>query len=147
MNKNKWFLNGGRGSGKSIRLLCETYENKIVELQNKVDTLQGFLDHDIEYDMDKTIQEQKIKIAELENENKVLAQNLEDTEIINAELKKKVENLQKYLDTRNCYRECAETWLKLTEAKKLLKQFLEAKNGEDTYKAEWEAEQFLKETK
>lgn len=29
--------------------------------------------------------------------------------------------------------------------KKLLKQFLEAKNGEDTYKAEWEAEQFLKE--
>ena len=61
----------------------------------------------------------------------------------NEELKKKVENLQKYLDTRNCYRECAETWLKLTEAKKLLKQFLEAKNGEDTYKAEFEAEQFL----
>ena len=64
----------------------------------------------------------------------------------NAELKKKIENLQKYLDTRNCYRECAETWLKLTEAKKMLKQFLEAKNGEDTYKAEWEAEQFLKDS-
>lgn len=31
------------------------------------------------------------------------------------------------------------------KAKELLKQFLEAKNGEDTYKAEWEAEQFLKE--
>ena len=31
----------------------------------------------------------------------------------------------------------------LTKAKELLKQFLEAKNGEDTYKAEWEAEQFL----
>ena len=61
----------------------------------------------------------------------------------NAELKGKLENLQKYLDTQNCYRECAETWMKLTEAKKLLKQFLEAKNGEDTYKAEWEAEQFL----
>ena len=69
---------------------------------------------------------------------------IEALEKENAELKKKVENLQKYLDTRNCYRECAETWLKLTEAKKLLKQFLEAKNGEDTYKAEWEAEQFLK---
>ena len=35
----------------------------------------------------------------------------------------------------------------LTNAKELLKQFLEAKNGEDTYKAEWEAEQFLKECK
>lgn len=70
---------------------------------------------------------------------------IEELEKENTELKKKVENLQKYLDTRNCYRECAETWLKLTEAKKLLKQFLEAKNGEDTYKAEWEAEQFLKE--
>ena len=34
----------------------------------------------------------------------------------------------------------------LTKAKELLKQFLEAKNGEDTYKAEWEAEQFLKDS-
>ena len=75
------------------------------------------------------------------------ADRIADLEKENAELKKKVENLQKYLDTRNCYRECAETWLKLTEAKKLLKQFLEAKNGEDTYKAEWEAEQFLKDNK
>lgn len=33
----------------------------------------------------------------------------------------------------------------LTKAKELLKQFLEAKNSEDTYKAEWEAEQFLSE--
>lgn len=61
------------------------------------------------------------------------------------EWKSKFENLQKYLDTQNCYRECAETWEKLTKAKELLKQFLKARNGEDTYKAEWEAEQFLKE--
>ena len=33
MNKNKWFLNGGRGSGKTFRLLWETYENKIAELE------------------------------------------------------------------------------------------------------------------
>lgn len=33
----------------------------------------------------------------------------------------------------------------LTKARVLLKQFLEARNGEDTYKAEFEAEQFLKE--
>lgn len=38
------------------------------ELQHKVDTLQGYLDHDIEYDIDKTIQEQKIKIEELKAE-------------------------------------------------------------------------------
>ena len=76
----------------------------------------------------------------------IIAEETKELQKENAELKKKVENLQKYLDTRNCYRECAETWLKLTEAKKLLKQFLEAKNGEDTYKAEWEAEQFLKDS-
>lgn len=35
MNKNKWFLNGGRGSGRSFRLLCETYENKIAELEKE----------------------------------------------------------------------------------------------------------------
>ena len=39
-----------------------------------------------------------------------------------AELKNKVENLQKYLDTKNCYRECAETWEKLTKAKDLIKE-------------------------
>lgn len=35
MNKNKWFLNGGRGSGRSLRLLCETYENKIADLEKE----------------------------------------------------------------------------------------------------------------
>lgn len=31
--KNKWWLNGGRGSGRTFRLLWETYENKITELE------------------------------------------------------------------------------------------------------------------
>ncbi len=35
MNKNKWFLNGGRGSGKTYRLLCEAYENKIADLEKE----------------------------------------------------------------------------------------------------------------
>ncbi|MBO7714423.1 MAG: hypothetical protein J6S85_12680 [Methanobrevibacter sp.] len=69
----------------------------------------------------------------------------------NAELKKKAENLQKYLDTQNCYRECAETWLKLTEAKKLIKELLRA--VESSYSVlSWqrppikaEAEQFISE--
>lgn len=54
MNKSKWFLNGGRGSGRTFRLLCETYENKITDLQHK----------------------QKIKIADLEKENAKLKENL-----------------------------------------------------------------------
>lgn len=36
MNKNKWLLNGGRGSGRTFRLLCETYENKIADLEEKL---------------------------------------------------------------------------------------------------------------
>ena len=35
MTKNKWFLNGSRGSGRTIRLLCETYENKIADLEKE----------------------------------------------------------------------------------------------------------------
>lgn len=33
MRKNKWWLNGGRGSGRTFRLLWETYENKIADLE------------------------------------------------------------------------------------------------------------------
>ena len=39
------------------------------------------------------------------------------------EWKTRFENLQKYLDTQNCYQECAETWLKLTEAKKIIREY------------------------
>lgn len=74
-NKNKWWLNGGRESGRTFRLLCEVYENKIADLQHKVDTLQGFLDHDIEYDMDKTIQELRKKNAELESDFRICEKN------------------------------------------------------------------------
>lgn len=36
---------------------------QIKELQHKIDTLQGFLDHDIEYDMDKQLTEAKKYIS------------------------------------------------------------------------------------
>lgn len=91
-------LNGGCGSGQSLRLLVEVYENQIVELQSKVDTLQGFLDHDIEYDMDKTIQEQKIKIKDLEQENAELKEALAEQKQYNAfkceDNKKTIDNLK-----------------------------------------------------
>ena len=61
----------------------------------------------------------------------------------NKELKKKVENLQKYLDTQNCYRECAETWEKLTYAKTIIQDLLD---NTDEY-ARQRAEDFLKENK
>ena len=44
MNKNKWFLNGGRGSGRAIRLLCETYENRIADLEQE--NAEHILDED-----------------------------------------------------------------------------------------------------
>lgn len=40
MNNNKWFLNGGRESGRSFRLLCETYENKIADLEAKIEKMK-----------------------------------------------------------------------------------------------------------
>jgi regulator of replication initiation timing len=48
MTKDKWFLNGGRGSGRSFRLLCETYENKITELEKACEETQELLDKQIE---------------------------------------------------------------------------------------------------
>ena len=45
MNNNKWFLNGGRESGRSFRLLCETYENKIAELEKENAELKKRVDN------------------------------------------------------------------------------------------------------
>ena len=55
---------------RCVQLLKDKGEliDKAVDRQHKVDTLQGFLDHDIEYDMDKTIQELKKENAELKSE-------------------------------------------------------------------------------
>ena len=82
-------------------------------------------------------------VSKYEKQNKELQKE-------NAELKEKVKNLQKYLDTQNCYRECAETWLKLTKAKELLERFLGLGNlwdldCKDYLPLRKEAEQFLKE--
>ena len=142
-NKNKWWLNGGRDSGRTIRLLCEVYENKIAELQHKVDTLQGFLDHDIEYDMYKTIQGLRNENAELKSElskkavtNHSLVEQMADLKSENAELK------EQYV----CY--VVTNYNKqLTKAKELLKEaqgYIENidDEGDELYD---EIEQFIKE--
>lgn len=67
---------------------------------------------------------------------------------INKELVDENESLKKSFVLKDIARICKdkdEAQKELKKAIELLKQFLKAKNGEDTYKAEWEAEQFLKE--
>jgi hypothetical protein len=75
MTKDKWFLNGGRGSGKTFRLLCETYENKIAELKRSCDETQKLLDKQIEatYRLDK-------ENDELKEKNKALDKDLFEAE-------------------------------------------------------------------
>ena len=48
MNKNKWFLKGGRGSGRTFRLLWETYENKIANLKKENAELKEALKGEVE---------------------------------------------------------------------------------------------------
>lgn len=134
MNKNKCFLNGGRGSGKTFRLLCETYENKIADLEFSVRNLRKDKKEleEVLPKLDKENDELKYKISlllsckdcpenkggficvkeyenkclaqkiqyikELKEENKVLAQNLEDTEIINKALEKENAELKEFVN-------------------------------------------------
>ena len=63
MNNNKWFLNGGRESGRSFRLLCETYENKIAELEKENAELKKRVDN--LYNSDCWASEQLTKSKEL----------------------------------------------------------------------------------
>jgi response regulator of citrate/malate metabolism len=84
MTKDKWFLNGGRGSGKTFRLLCETYENKITELEKACEETQELLDKQIEatYRLDKENAELKgfrqdcVKLTE---DNVVMARQRAET--------------------------------------------------------------------
>jgi uncharacterized coiled-coil protein SlyX len=64
MNKNKWFLNGNRGSGRFIRLLCETYENKIADLEDKL--------ANADYQLEGRYNE----ITELKEQHEVSARNM-----------------------------------------------------------------------
>lgn len=51
MTKKEWFLNGCRGSGRTLRLLCEIYENKIADLKTEIETKDILI---------KELQEQKL---------------------------------------------------------------------------------------
>ena len=93
---------------------------------------------DIKANCDLAIEGRDVKIKELEKENAKLKKELKNWK------DEWQEQVQKAIDEG--YARTQQT-IQLTKAKKLLKQFLEAKNSEDTYKAEWEAEQFLNDIK
>ena len=108
--------------------------DKTTELQHKVDTLQGFLDHDIEYDMDKAIQNLKKENAELKTNYKVLSCSVGDWE----ELQEKYEKEQ---------RENNGLSDQLAQAKEIIKNIIRVTWGEGwNYSLDWKvkAEQFLK---
>ena len=67
MNKDKWFLNGGRGSGRAFRLLCETYENKISNLEAQIEKMKcctNCIHSRTEYKHCKTDKHEKWEIKE-----------------------------------------------------------------------------------
>ena len=127
MNKNKWFLNGGRGSGRAIRLLCETYENKIADLEKENAELRnnGFTV--------SAMTEQQLKVA---------LEKGEQLEKENAELKKELGITRRcWYDQKNI---SLDTNCKLHKAKELLKQWLQA-NICDSVVLFSDTEQFISE--
>lgn len=62
------------------------------------------------------------EINKLKQENALLAKHIVELQKDKGDLIDKVKNLQSYLDTQNCYRECAETWKKLEQAKEIIQK-------------------------
>lgn len=159
MNKSKWFLNGGRGSGKSIRLLCETYENKIAELEKENAFIKGR-----NKGFELQIMGLLIKYEEVYKRFPDLKSSMEKAEAIlkeNAELK---EELKKWKDewqeqvqeaTDEGYARTLQT-MQLTKAKELIERLLKTScnsdvlillpNCSEVLRVRAEAEQFLKDS-
>lgn len=95
---------------QDIRLnkLCFDYQEKEKQIADLEWQLQQVIEDNDYYQKEN---------EELQKENEELQEEIN-------EWKTKFENLQKYLDTQNCYRECAEVWGNLTKAKELLNMFL-----------------------
>ena len=118
-------------------------EKRIVELEMTVGTLRTFSN------------EQATCIERFEKENKVLAQNLEDTEILNKTYEKRFDDLEKEnaelkklkreCETSLCRAEFQYNYEQLTKAKDLLKQWLQTSkaSGCDNINIVTDTEQFL----
>lgn len=130
-------------------------EKENAELKDKLNNLASVAEVRLanwqKYEKENAELEKKVKILEgtMNLHEGILWNDLHKLEAKNKALKRKCENLQKYLDTQNSYRECAETWVKLTEAKEIINTMLGFMQtfgyspSMDKFIAE--AEQFLKE--
>lgn len=86
----------------------EWFADRVAELEDKL------------ANADYQLEGRDNEIAELEQENKVLAQNLEDTDIVNKALEK--ENAELKSGCGMCYRKDKEN---LTKAKEIIREFVE----------------------
>jgi len=130
MDRSKWFLHGGRGSGRSFRLLCEAYENKIANLEKENTELRK----EVEL-WKKASETNSYKAFQLQEENKEL-------------LKDRDRWMQ--VDKEDC-----DNWSKdkkqLTKAKEYIKLLLMncvgvyESTGKTVAEIQAEAEQFLQE--
>jgi predicted RNase H-like nuclease (RuvC/YqgF family) len=161
---NIFVLNDSQAE-KICKGLLEPREKRIEELEKKITSLEGqkSLHEGILWnDLHKLEKEN----AKLKEENKVLAQNLEDTEILNKTYEKRFNNLKKEntelknkLEHRNCL-DCSNHSSKLrmktlelekecTNAKEIISEFVEWANWQGNSKCpsfksiQDKAEQFL----
>ena len=134
----------------------EALYNKIDKFCNKTDwSKYPTYEHALE-EFIKEIVEEETK--ELKKENKVLAQNLEDTEILNKTYEKRFDDLEKEnaelkklkreCETSLCRAEYQYNYEQLTKAKDLLKQWLQTSkaSGCDNINIVTDTEQFLKDS-
>lgn len=141
MKKNKWFLNGGRGSGRTFRLLCETYENKIAELEAENAELRKVAEFQQSSNMSRHFENKKLKEG--------LAVGSMWNKHLNSQNKALEEERDRYRNMTFDQRE------QLTKAKELLKRLLITScnsdvlnllpNCSEVLRVRVEAEQFISE--
>ena len=104
MTEKKWFLNGCRGSGRTIRLLCEIYENKIADLEKENALLKGRNEG-----FEQQIMSLLIKYEEVYKRFPDLKSAMDKAKAIlkeNEELKKENTELKEQIEKMKCCENC-----------------------------------------
>ena len=166
MRNKKWFVNGGRGSGQTLRKIVEVYENKIAELEKENAELKEQLEKETAHrigNFNKSI-EWKERHRKLKQENAELKEKfltVKKDDIRKAKLndcktyEEKVEYLRQVTNYALfnhdisvmlwCFHQRGEIdTYQLTNAKKIIKMFMSNYPRFTTEEMQL-AEQFLKE--